>query len=166
VVQYLLVEGLAGVLFGIVLGCAVRSQARGQAGPRTWPRAGAALAAVAVAMSLAQCVFGLVLVAAATGHDVTRSGELSDLVNQLDGVKMLALAGAGACLAATGGPAPALPRWLRAVTVPFGLALIASGCTYLTLSQSLSWTAYVSGPLLLLWVTGLGIALTRRRLNR
>jgi hypothetical protein len=167
-VQYLLVEGLAGVLLGVVLWCALRSltreRVRGQAGRL----AGSAsvLGAVAVAASLAQCVIGLVLIGAATGHDVARCGELSDLVNRLDGVKMLALAGAGGCLAALGRPAPALPRWLRAVTVPFGIALVASGYAYLALSQALAWTAYVSGPLLLLWVTGLGITLTRRRLGR
>jgi hypothetical protein len=164
-VQYLLVEGLAGVLLGIVLGCAVRSAAgRGQVSAKV--RAAAVLGAVAVVTSVAQCVIGLVLVAAAAGHDVTRCGDLSDLVNRLDGVKMLALAATGACLAATGGPAPALPRWLRVVTVPFIIALAASGYAYLALSQSLSWTAYVSGPLLLLWVTGLGVTLTRRRLTQ
>ena len=166
-VQYLLVEGLAGVLLGIVLWCAVRSlthRVRGQAGSRV---AGAAvLGAVAVAVSLAQCVTGLVLVAAAAGHDVTRCGDLSDLVNRLDGVKMIALAGTGACLAAIDGAAPALPRWLRAVTLPFGIALVASGYAYLTLSQSLAWVAYVSGPLLLLWATGLGVTLTRQPLTR
>jgi hypothetical protein len=161
VVQYLLVEGLAGVLLGIVLGCAVRSAAwRGQVGAPV--RGAAVLGAVAVITSVAQCVTGLALVAAAAGHDVTRCGDLSDLVNRLDGVKMLALAGAGACLALAGRPAPLLPRWLRVVTVPFGIALIASGYAYLALSQSLSWNAYVSGPLLLLWVAGLGITLARR----
>jgi hypothetical protein len=163
-VQYLLVEGLAGVLLGIVLGCAVRAQAAGPAWARA--RGAAVLGAIAVAVSLAQCVIGLALVAAATGHDVARCGDLSDLVNRLDGVKMLALATAGACLAAISRPAPALPRWLRAVTVPFGIALIASGYAYLTLSQALAWTTYVSGPLLLLWVAGLGITLTGRRLAR
>jgi hypothetical protein len=164
IVQYLLVEGLAGVLLGVVLGCGVRSLARGNVGVRA--RGAAGLGAVAVAVSLAQCVIGLTLVAAATGHDVARCGDLSNLVNRLDGVKMLALAGTGACLAAIGGPVPALPRWLRAVTAPFGIALIASGYAYLTLSQALAWTAYVSGLLLLLWVTGLGVTLTGRRLTR
>ena len=175
-VQYILVEGLAGVLLGIVLWCAVHSVVRGQAGARargavpgradSLARIAAVLGAVAVAVSLAQCAIGLVLVGAATGHDITRCGDLSDLVNRLDGVKMIALAGTGACLAAIGGADPALARWLRAVTVPFGIALVASGYAYLTLSQSVAWTAYVSGPLLLLWVAGLGIMLSRRRLTR
>jgi hypothetical protein len=37
------------------------------------------------------------------------------------------------------------------------------GYAYLTLTNALAWTAFVSGVLLLLWVTGTGIALTVRR---
>lgn len=159
--QYLLAEGLAGLLLGAVLGCALLPLARGRADLRV--KGAALLGAAAVAVSLTQCVIGLVLAAAATAHDVTRCGELSSLVNQLDGGKMLALAGAAACLAAVRGPGRALPRWLRAGALPLGIALIASGYAYLTLSQPLAWTAYASGTLLLAWVTGLGIALTTRR---
>lgn len=115
------------------------------------------LSAIAVLTSLTQCVIGLFATAAATGGNIVSCGMLSDLVNRLDGVKMLALVGATAWIAATG---PALPRWLRGVTVPLGLALIASGYAYLALSNALAWTAYVSGPLLLLWVGSAGIALT------
>ena len=164
--QVLLVEGLAGVLLAVVLGCALLSLARG-AGSRvgTDPRitSAALLGAAAVAVSLVQCVIGLVLTNAATAHDVTRSGDLSNLLNQLDGGKMFALAGAAACLAAVGGSGSALPRWLRATAVPLGIALVASGYAYLALAQALSWTVFVSGTLLLVWVTGVGIALTVRR---
>jgi hypothetical protein len=76
---------------------------------------------------------------------------------------MFALAGTAACLATVKSPSPALPRWLRVTALPFGVALAASGYAYLTLSNALAWTAYVSGLLLLLWVTGTGIALTLRR---
>jgi hypothetical protein len=159
-VQYLLVEGLAGLLLGVVLGCALLPRLRGQAPLQA--AGAAALGLVAVGTSVAQCVLGLLLTGAADGHDVTRCGELAALVNQLDGVKMLAIAGAAVLLAVPGGPA-ALPRWLRWATVPLAAALVASGCTYLAQSQGFAWTAYVSGPLLLLWVTSLGIALTIRQ---
>jgi hypothetical protein len=160
VLQYLLIEGLAGVLLGIVLGCALLSRIRGGSALRA---GGAALLGVAaVGTSLAQCAIGLVLTSAATGHDTIRCGSLSNLVNQLDGVKMLAIAGAAVLLASLGGPVPALPRWLRAVAVALAAALIASGYAYLALSQPLAWTAYVSGTLLLLWVTGAGVARTIR----
>jgi hypothetical protein len=160
-IQYLLVEGLAGLLLGIVLGCALLTRAREHGILRI--KAAASLGAAAVAVSLTQCVIGLVLTSAATAHDVTRCGNLSSLVNELDGGKMLALAGAAACLATLGGPGQALPRWLRATALPLTVALIASGYAYLALSQALAWTAYASGTLLLIWVTGLGIALTVRQ---
>jgi hypothetical protein len=40
---------------------------------------------------------------------LTTSGDLFRLVNQLEGVKMLALAVTAACIAAMGRPGPALP---------------------------------------------------------
>jgi hypothetical protein len=164
-VQYLLIEGLAGVLLGIVLACELRAARDRDARDRAdWRATGpAVLSAIAVLTSLTQCVIGLFVTAAATGGNIASCGTLSDLVNRLDGVKMLALVGATAWIAAAG---PALPRWLRGVTVALGLALIASGYAYLALSNALAWTAYVSGPLLLLWVGSAGIALSvtaRRR---
>jgi hypothetical protein len=155
-VQYLLVEGLAGVLLGIVLAGVVRASAGRVGGRAAGP---AVLGAIAVLTSLTQCVIGLLVTAAAVGGRTASCGPLSDLVNRLDGVKMLALAAAALWLAAW----PVLPRWLRGVAVALGLALVASGYGYLTLSSALGWAAYVSGPLLLLWVAGTGIALTRQR---
>jgi hypothetical protein len=162
-VQYLLIEGLAALLFGFVLACVIRANrdraSRQIAGP-------AVLSAVAVLTSLAQCAIGLLVTAAATGGHVASSGTLFELLNRLDGVKMLALAAATTWLAAT---RPVIPRWLRGVTVLLALALIASGYAYLTLSNALAWTAFVSGPLLLLWMAGAGIAATvaaRRRTAR
>jgi hypothetical protein len=161
VAQYLLAEGLAGVMLGIVLAFAVFSRHHGQQTVRPW--GAAALGGLAVVVSVTQCVIGLFLTAAATRHDIALSGNLSDLVNRLDGVKMLALAGAAAWLAVLGNSAPALPRWLRAAGLLLAVAITASGLAYLTLSNALAWTAYVSGPLLLLWVTGTGIWLTVQR---
>ncbi len=158
-VQYLLVEGLAGLLLAVVLGFVLRPRLRGDGPGRA--RLAAALGAVAAAISVAQCVIGLVVVSAATGHDVARAGELANLVNQLDGGKMLALAGTSVALATMAAPGLALPRWLRAVSVPLAVSLVASGCAYLALWQPLAWTPYVSGPFLLVWVAGLGITTSR-----
>ena len=153
-VQYLLVEGLAALLFGIVLACVLRASRDHGSGQTAGP---ALLSVVAVLTSLTECVLGLLVTAAATGGHVATAGSLFELVNRLDGVKMCALAGATAWLAAT---RPALPRWLRRGTVVVALALIASGCAYVTLSKAFAWTAFVSLPLLLLWVAGAGISLT------
>ena len=160
--QYLLAEGLAALLLAVVLASALLPRLRGRAGRRVTTSA-AIFGAVAVTVSLTQCVIGLVLTAAAADHHVTTSGELFRLLNRLDGVKMLALAITALCLAAAQRPSPARPRWLRVTAVLLALALAASGYAYLTLTNSLAWTAYVSGVLLIVWVTGTGIALTARQ---
>ena len=153
-VQYLLVEGIAGLLLGIVLAYVLRAN-RDRV---TWQTAGPALLiVVAVITSLTECVLALLVTAAATGGHVATAGSLFEVVNRLDGVKMFALAGVTSWLAAT---RPALPRWLRRVTVVVALALIASGLAYVTLTNAFGWTAFVSLPLLLLWVAGAGIALS------
>jgi hypothetical protein len=160
VAQYLLTEGLAGILLGVVLACVLLPQVGDRVTART--TGAALLGAIAVAISLAQCVIGLLLTAAATSHDTARCGDLSALVTRLDGVKMIAIAGAAAMIAAARTPGPLVSGWLRVVTVPLALALIASGYAYLTLTNPLAWTAFISGLLLLLWVTGAGVATTIR----
>ncbi len=162
-VQYLLVEGLAGLLLGAVLAAALLSGGR----RRTAARTGAvALGAAAVSVSVAQCVVGLFLTAAATGHKVTRSGALFDVFNRLDGVKMLALAGAALLIGTSMNLPVALPRWLRAVSVSLAAALVASGYAYLSLTNALAWIAFISGPLLLLWVAAMGITMAARRMRQ
>jgi hypothetical protein len=184
VVQYLLVEGVAGVLFGAVLAAALvlapagratagratagRATGAGLAVAAGW-RAGrnglaAGLAAAAAAISLSQCVLGLVLVARA--HDPALAGQLNDVVNRLDGVKMLALAAVAALLAAgwagTWRPAARLPRWLRLTAALAAAALTFSGAAYLLLAGGLAWAVYLAGPLLLAWIAGTGAWLTAR----
>ena len=66
-----------------------------------------------------------------------------------------------------GGPAlvrrtrllPAWPGWLG---VLLAVALVVSGVGYLLPSSALAPAAYVSGPLLLVWVTATGISLGGR----
>jgi hypothetical protein len=172
VVQYLLVEGLAGLLLAVVLGRALLPLVRRR---RAGARPAAGLAGAAVVISLVQCVLGPVLVAAATSADVARAGGLSALENRLDGVKMLALAAVAAYLAVTraatritageaatpAGAAPrARPRWLRATALLAAIALAASAAAYLFLANALAWTVYLSGPLLLVWIAATGAWLT------
>ena len=111
-------------------------------------------------ISLLQAVIGLFLIAAATHHDIARAGGLSDLVNRLDGVKMLALAAVAAYLAARRTWDRRPPAWLRATAALAAAGLAVSGLDYLLLANSLAWTAYISGPLLLLWIAATGIWLT------
>jgi len=158
--QYLLAEGLAGLLLGIVLAAAVIfNHDRGPA--RRWLPAAAAAGAVAI--SLLQAVIGMFLITAATHHDIARAGVLSNLVNRLDGMKMLALAAVAAYLSArrTGNRRP--PNWLRATAALAAAALAVSGLDYLLLANSLAWTVYISGPLLLAWIAATGISMAAHR---
>jgi hypothetical protein len=161
--QYLLAEGLAGLLLGVVLAAALLPRAPGRLAR---PALGAA--AVAVVISVTQCVLGLILVAAATSAEVSRAGRLSALENRLDGVKMLALAGVAAYLAARarGTAAGPQPRWLRAVAALAAVSLASSAVAYLFRDNALAGTVYLSGPLLLLWIaaTGTWLTATRRRI--
>jgi hypothetical protein len=120
--------------------------------PAVRARPAAVLGAVAVVISVTQCALGLILIAAATRHDASRAGDLSALVNRLDGLKMLALAGTAGWLAARG----RMPGWLRLTAALTAVSLLASGITYLLLAGSLAWTAYCSGSLLLLWIAATG----------
>lgn len=151
-VQFLLVEGLAGLLLGIVLAAAFLRRPRRAVRSLVPVVAGA----VAVVTSVLQCVIGLVLTAAAASHDSARCSDLEALVNRLDGVKMLALAIVAVCLAVSSG----LPRWLRVLSALLAVAIAVSGCAYLVLANVLAWTAYISGLLLLAWVTSVGIWVT------
>jgi hypothetical protein len=155
--QYLLVEGLAAIALAVVvlaLGRAARRRGAERLG-----RVTVVAGLTAVALSLAQCVLGLLLAgSAAPDGEIGRAGRLFDLINRMDGVKMFALAAMAA--AGVGLVRRAvLPRWLGHIAVFLAVALIASGAGYLLLNTTLAQATFVSGPLLLVWVTGAGVAL-------
>ena len=113
---------------------------------------------VAAGLSLVQFVLELVLTGPA-GSDAVPS--LVDAVNRIDGVKMFALAGLALAGAAAIRRSAAVPRWLSGLGVVLAVALVASGVGYALLIPALGQAAYVSLPLLLIWVTGTGVAIAR-----
>jgi hypothetical protein len=153
-VQYLLVEGLAGVLLGIVLFYCVRRLSRCA---RTWTSQVALGGGVVVAISLLQCLVGQDLVFSASKGHLDQSGDIYQLINRLDGAKQLALS---VCVVALGTRLRATasyPLWLSRITVILGPALATSGLAYLLLWGVLAGTTFVSLPLLVVWVAGSGI---------
>jgi hypothetical protein len=148
--QFALTEGLpaAGLaIVSVALAWAAR-RSRAAVAARFACTAGVAAAVI----SLAQFVLGMVLAGAAapgTAH------ALYEAVNRLDRAKMFALAALGLAGATSG----VLPRWLRYTGIALAFAMAASGVAYLLLLQGGAVLAYVSGPLLLLFITGTGIAL-------
>ena len=148
--QFALTEGLPAA------GLAVVSVALARAARRSGAAVAARFACIAgvaaAVISLAQFVLGMVLAgtsAPGTAH------VLYEAVNRLDGLKMFALA----ALALAGAASGVLPRWLRYTGIALAFALVSSGVPYLLLLQGGAVLAYVSGPLLLLFITGTGIAL-------
>jgi hypothetical protein len=159
VTQYLLVEGLAAIALAVVV-LALGQAARRRGAERLGVTAMVA-GLTAAALSLVQCALGLVLAGwVAPDREAERAGRLFDLINRMDGVKMFAL---GAMAVAGVGLArrAVLPRWLGYTAALLTVALIASGAGYLLLSSTFAQAAFVAGPLLLVWVTGAGVALAR-----
>jgi hypothetical protein len=160
VAQYVLVEGLAAIALTIVVIALGRAAGRRGAG-----RLGGvvALAGIGAAIvSLIECGLGLALAdAAVPDGDTGRAGVLFHLINRLDGAKMLALATMALAGVALARRAAVLPRWLGHAAALLAVAMIVSGTGYLLLSTTLSQAAAVSLPLLLIWVAGTGVTLSR-----
>jgi hypothetical protein len=159
IAQYLLIEGVAAIALAVVvvaLGRAARRRRAPQLG-----RVMVVTGLTAVALSLAQCALGLLLAGSfAPNGETDRAGALFDLINRMDGVKMFALA----AMAAAGVGLvrrKVLPRWLGYTAAALTVTLIASGAGYLLLNTTLAQAVFVSGPLLLVWVTGAGVTLGR-----
>ena len=163
IMQYLLVEGLAAIALGVIviaLGWAARRRGADRLG-----LAAVVAGLTAAALSLAECALGLLLAGSAADGETDRSGRLFDLINRMDGVKMFALAAmavAGVELARR----QVLPRWLGYTASFLTVALVASGTGYLLLNTAFAEAAFVAGPLLLVWVTGTGVALARNGLSK
>jgi hypothetical protein len=139
--QYALTEGLpaAGIaVVAVALARVARSRLVMVAG------------VTAAVVSVLQFCLGLWL--SATSSPGT-AHVLFQLVNRMDGGKMLVLAVLGAAAAAS----VLLPRWLRYAGAALAVAIAASGVVYLLLLQSLWLLAGPALLLLLVFITGAGI---------
>lgn len=162
ITQYLLVEGLAAIALAVVV--IALGQAARRRGAERLGRATVVAGLTAAALSLAQCALGLLLAASvAPDGETDQAGRLFDLINRMDGIKMFALA--AMALAGVGLARRAvLPHWLGYTAAFLTVALVVSGTGYLLLNTNLAQAAFVAGPLLLVWVTGTGVALARNGL--
>jgi hypothetical protein len=162
--QFALTEGLPAIGLAIVAG--VLALAARRAGARRLSLITAVSGAIAAVISLTQYALGVALGGAISpGRDPGAVSAQFEAVNRLDGAKMLALAvlaAAAAILAGSTGNAGVLPRWLRYAGIALAVTITISGVGYLLLIQALAPMAYVAGALLLVFVTGTGVALGRR----
>ena len=150
--QFTLTEGLPAAGLAVVSVALARAARR--SGAAAAARAALVAGLAAALVSLVQFVLGMAL-AGASGPGTEHA--LYDAVNRLDGIKMFLLASVGLAGAASA----VLPRWLRYTGIALAVALVCSGVPYLLLWSGGAVLAYVSGPLLLLFITGSGIALGR-----
>lgn len=148
--QIALEEGLPAV--GLAIVSVVLARAARRSGAVTAARFAAISGVAAAAISLLQFALGVAL-AGTTAPGAAHL--LYESVNRLDGAKMLTLAVLGVAGAASG----LLPRWLRYVAIALSAAIVGSGFGYLLLLQDLAALAYVSGPLLLVFITSTGVVL-------
>jgi len=172
--QFVLTEGASAAFLAVVVIVIGRAGLRTVDGRVAWAADGrpvwAARAAwvtmtaglAAVAISLVQCVLGVYLTTSVVpaGH-VTAAGDLTDAISRLDGVKMLVLAVLAVAGIALARGTSVLPGWLSYTGIALAVAIVVSGVGYLLLVDSLALAAWASLPLLLVWVTGSGIALGR-----
>jgi len=159
--QYVLTEGAASLALAVVVIAVGRAGLRADAGRAARLTMGAGLAAAAIA--LVQCALGLYLTMSAVPADhISAAAAVSETVTRLDGVKMFVLATMAAAGTVMARQAGLLPRWLRYTGVALVVAIIASGIGYALLNNAFALTAWASLPLLLVWVTGAGIATGRR----
>lgn len=146
--QALLVHGVAGAL--LVAIASVGSLLRMQRTAR--PELGAIMlwtGVVAGMVSIFQFVLELTLVLGWFGASADSAGAIWQVVQVIDGLKMLALAGFVLALGYVGGESLRFPAWAQALAVTAALALMVSGVGY-TISRG--WAleaATVSLPLLL-----------------
>jgi hypothetical protein len=164
VAQYVLVEGLAAIAFAVVV-IAVSVVGRHSAGRSGRVAVVAGLSAATV--SLIECALGLwlALVAVPDG-ETSRAGVLFDVINRLDGVKMLAFAAMAFAAVGLARRSGLLARWSGYVAAALSAAMSVSGVGYLLPNDAVAQAAAVSLPLLLIWVAGTGMSLGRRAAGR
>jgi hypothetical protein len=152
--QFLLTEGVAALALLVVVIGFWRATARGGA-----PIVGFGAGMAAVAISLSQTVLGVCLIEIAVrGADAALARSLTVDLNELDGVKMVLLAVLTfAVSSARWRRQVQLPVWLLPTGIATGLALVASAIGYLTGSNAFAAAAWISLPLLLIFVTAVGL---------
>jgi hypothetical protein len=158
--QYALTEGVTALCLIAVIWAVTGNTQPGRARPTI------RLAAVAATVvSLAECGLGLWL---STGlsrpGEASLAGAVNDAITRLDGLKMvlLALVAAAVAVAIRDRTLP-LPRWLSPLAAVLAVAIAVSGVGYLALSDAAASAAWVSLPLLIVFITASGLATARVR---
>lgn len=159
--MFALAEGVAAIaLVAVVISAARAARRCGQA------RAGLAAAAFGIAVagvSWAELALGTWLISGLVpGRRTATAGTVYHAIIRMDGAKMLLLGVMALAISELARRSPILPRWLALLGALLAAALVISGLGYLLLAPGLASAVYVSGVLLVIFVSATGIALRSR----
>ena len=159
--MFALAEGVAAIALAAVMTAAARAARRcGQA------RAGLAAAAFGIAVaavSWAELALGTWLISGLVPDRRTATaGAIYHAITRMDGAKMFLLGAMALAISQLARRSPMLPRWLAPLGALLAAALVISGLGYLLLAPGLASAVYVSGVLLLIFVSATGITLRSR----
>lgn len=157
-IQYVLTEGVAGILLAAVVWSLARSV---QSRARAWKRLILGGGLSGAALSVAQCGLGLWLsLDLVTQQQTGTTATVLRLINRFDGVKMLLFAiMAVATAAAVRRQLVPLAHWLGYSAAVLAITITLSGIGYLALNDRFAAAAWISLPCLLVFVTGTAVTL-------
>lgn len=158
--MFVLAEGVAAVaLVGVVVVIA-RAALQRDARPRVRLAAqlGAAFAIAAAAVSLIELGLGSWLVTALVpDRRPGTAGAVYHAVYRLDGTKLFLLAVMAVAMSALAMTTQVLPGWLAPLGFALAVSLVVSGIGLVLLVPGLGDVVYVSGPLLIAFITSCGV---------
>jgi hypothetical protein len=156
--MFVLAEGVAAAALAVVVISAAR--AAGRSGARLAGLTGAGFGIAAAVVSWIELALGAWLVYGPVAGRLTATATTAyQVLTRLDGAKMFLLAAMAVALSAVALTSHALPRWLAPLGFLLAASLVVSGLGYVLLAQGLASAVYVSGTLLLAFVTSTGVTL-------
>jgi hypothetical protein len=163
--MFVLAEGVAAI--ALILVVVFVARAARQPGIRHSARLAAMTAAgfgiASAVVSLAELGVGVWLFGTVLPQRRTVTfGTAYHALSRVDGAKMLLLAAMAVALSAVALSAAILPRWLAPIGFLLGVGLVVSGLGWVLLAPGLSNSVYVSGVLLVVFVTATGVTLGMR----
>lgn len=155
--QFVVAEGITGLLLALVVFSVVSTMHTDNASLRLFRLCGL----LAALISLSMAIIGVLVVHGAT-HNTDPQHLLSSyqMLNRLDGPKMVLFAVMAACGVSM---LSAVPRWFRYTGYALAVTLLFSAVAYGFLLQGIAWSAYLSGVLLLVWVGSVGFIAVRQK---
>ena len=159
--MFVLAEGVAAAALAVVVIAAARAA---RPGPRRAGLAGAGFGIAAAVVSWAELAVGAWLVyGPVAGRRAADAETAYQVLMRLDGAKMFLLAAMAVALSVVALTSPVLPRWLAPLGFALAASLVVSGLGYVLLAPGLAAAVYVSGILLLAFVTSTGVTLNQQR---